>query len=67
MRAALMLMYWRFFTTKVLYIAGLDQPVTGASSESHVGAGIQGEVFKGPLFILSVWGRPVHLSTLIRV
>lgn len=49
-----MLMYRRFFTTNVLYIAGLDQPATGASSETHVGAGIQGEVFKGPLFILSV-------------
>ncbi len=62
-----MRMYRRFFTTNILYIARLDQPVTGASSETHVGAGIQGEVFKEPLFILSVWGRPVHLSTLIRV
>lgn len=54
MRAALMLIYRWLFTTKVLYIAGLDQPVTGASTQSHVGADIQGEVFKGPLFVLSV-------------
>lgn len=64
MQAALMLMYRWLFTTKVLYIAGRDQPVTGAST---VGAGIQGEVFKGPLFVLSVGGRPAYLSTLIRV
>jgi len=37
MRAALMLMYRWLFTTKVLYIAGLDQPVTGALLKSHVG------------------------------